>query len=155
MAKQTKQSGHPGRSNAPRITNRKARHDYFIHESLECGIALTGSEVKSIRAGRVSLAESFARIEPATGEVWMFQMDISLYDNAPADRQHDPKRKRKLLIHKRQARDLITATMSKGMTLVPLTLYFNSRGIVKIELAIASGKGKSDKRETLKKPSNP
>jgi len=147
MAKSKKDTGSPM---APRISNRKARHDYHIHESMECGLMLRGAEVKSVRLGRVSLAEAFARIEPATRELWLFNMDIAAYANAPSE-DYDPKRKRKLLLHRRQLNELLTATLSKGMTLVPLTLYFNDRGMAKIELAVASGKGKGDKRESMKK----
>lgn len=138
-------------SSSPRIVNRKARHDYHIHESFECGIMLRGTEVKSIRSGRCSIAEAFARVEPATRELWLYNMDIGAYDHAAADRQHEAKSRRKLLVHRRQIADLMTQTMSKGMTLVPLTLYFNDRGLAKIELAVASGKGHGDKRETTKK----
>ncbi|QNN21091.1 SsrA-binding protein SmpB [Planctomycetales bacterium ZRK34] len=138
-------------SNAPRIANRKARHDYHIHESFECGIVLRGTEVKAIRNGRCSIAEAFARVEPTSRELWLYNMDIGTYDHAAADRQHEAKTRRKLLVHRRQIANLLTQTMSKGMTLVPLALYFNDRGLAKVELAIASGKGHGDKRETTKK----
>ena len=145
MAKKKLKSDH-----APRITNRKARHDYHIEETFEVGIRLQGSEVKSIRDGRVSLAEGFARVEPRTGELWLYDVNISPYENAPVT-NHDPKRKRKLLAHRREIERLQGLTSAKGSTLVPLTLYFNSRGIAKLELAVATGKRQHDKRESLKK----
>jgi len=138
-------------TSAPRITNRKARHDYHIHDSFECGIVLQGSEVKSIRNGQVSIGEAFARVEPSTKELWLYNMDVSLYDHAPADRQHEMRSRRKLLAKRREIENLLTQTASKGMTLIPLTLYFNKRGIAKIELGIASGKAHADKRQDKKK----
>lgn len=136
---------------SPRIENRKARHDYFIHESMECGIMLRGTEVKAIRAGRCSIAEAFARVEPRTMELWLYNMDVGTYDHAAAAMQHEAKAARKLLARRREIEKLETLTGSKGMTLIPLTLYFNSRGIAKIELGVASGKAHGDKRETTKK----
>lgn len=135
---------------SPRIVNRRARHDYFIDETLEVGIELVGSEVKSIREGKVSLGEGFARIEPRTGELWLYEVNISPYVNAPVT-NHSPTRKRKLLAHKREIERLAGLTDAKGYTLVPLTLYFNNRGIAKLEIGVARGKQTHDKRETLKK----
>ncbi|MBI1372830.1 MAG: SsrA-binding protein SmpB [Phycisphaera sp.] len=135
---------------SPRIVNRKARFDYAIEQSLEVGIVLAGHEVKAVREGRVSLGEAFARVEPDTGELWIYNLDIGAYKHAPVV-DHEPKRRRKLLAKKQQIATFATLTASKGATLVPLTMYFNDRGIAKIELAVARGKTHGDKRETLKK----
>jgi SsrA-binding protein len=127
--------------------NKKALHEYHILESWEAGIALAGPEVKSIRAGKVSLAESFARVE--RGEVWLHGMHVSPYD--PASRwNEDPLRPRKLLLHTREIRKLIGATEKQGLTLVPLELYI-MRGRVKVAVALARGKKLHDKREDLKR----
>lgn len=142
MSKQT--------THSPRIVNRKAYHDYHVHEKLEVGIALRGTEVKSIRQGKVSLGEGFAMVERETGELWLRQVDIGLYGHAPAEAQHEPKRPRKLLARRRQIESLEGKTSAKGMTLIPLALYFK-RGLVKMELGLATGKRKADKRETMKK----
>lgn len=133
-----------------RIENRKAWHDYHIHDKFETGIVLVGSEVKSLRHGEASLAEAFAQIDPRTQELWLHQMDIAPYRHAPADRQHERGRPRKLLMHKREIERLRVQCSQKGMTLVPLALYFNSKGIAKIELGVASGKSQSDKRHALR-----
>lgn len=126
--------------------NKKALHEYHIAEQLEAGIALTGPEVKSIRAGKVSLAESFARID--NGEAWLYDMHISPY--GPASLWNtDPVRPRKLLLKAKEIRRLIGASKEKGLTLVPLDLYL-SRGYVKVSLALARGKKLYDKREDLK-----
>ena len=146
----TKGGQKPG-THAPRIENRKAWHEYHIVEKMEVGIVLRGTEVKAIRDGRCSIAEAFARVEPATNELWLYQMDVGMYSHAPADRQHQPKDRRKLLAKKRQIERLYGLTTSTRCTLVPLALYFNDRGIVKVELAVAEGKTKGDKRDTLKK----
>ncbi len=139
------------KSDNPRIVNRKAKHDYTILETLECGIVLSGSEVKSVRDGRVSLAEGFARIEPATGELWLHDVDIAMYAKASGGAQHAPKNKRKLLAHRKELRDLANATGSAGYTLVPLAMYFNDRGLAKVQIGVAKGKGHADKRESMKK----
>ncbi len=136
-------------NNSPRIQNRKARHDYHIHDSFECGIVLYGTEVKSIRNGKAAIADAYAKVDPETNELFIHNLDIATYENASVN-QHEPRRTRKLLAHKKQIRDLLTATASKGNTLIPLTLYFNDRGIAKIELAVVSGKGHADKRQSLK-----
>ncbi len=134
----------------PRITNRKARHDYHILETMEVGIALQGSEVKSIRNGRASIGEAFARVEPRSGELWLYDMDVSAYVNAPVT-AHEPKRPRKLLAHRREIERLAGLTSAGGVTMVPLTLYFSNRGIAKVELAVAQGKRRADKRESMKR----
>jgi SsrA-binding protein len=127
--------------------NKKALHEYHINEQLEAGIVLTGPEVKSIRGGKASLAESFARVD--NGEVWLYDMHISPYD--PASRWNtDPTRPRKLLLKSKEIRRLIGATKEKGLTLVPLDLYI-SGGYVKVSLALARGKKLYDKREDIKR----
>lgn len=127
--------------------NRKALHEYEIIETWEAGLVLTGPEVKSIRAGKVSLAEAFARVE--NNQVWIHGMHISPYD--PASRWNvDPVRSRKLLLNSREIRRMIGATQEKGTTLVPLDLYFR-RGYARITLALGRGKKLFDKREALKK----
>ena len=125
--------------------NRKARHDYFIHETYEAGIALTGTEVKSIRNGRANLQDSFARVE--NGEMLLYGVHISPYDQGNRF-NHEPLRTRKLLMHRREINKLIGQTKEKGFTLVPLKLYFR-RGRVKVELGLASGKKLYDKRADL------
>jgi SsrA-binding protein len=122
--------------------NKKALHEYHIHDRQEAGIALVGPEVKSIRAGKASLTEAFARIEKE--EAWLYGMHVSPYD--PASRWNvDPLRPRKLLMHKREIRKLIGATQQEGYTLIPLELYL-SDGFVKVELALGKGKKNYDKR---------
>jgi SsrA-binding protein len=133
----------------PRIVNRKARHDYHVLDSLEVGIALWGSEVKSVRNGQVSLAEGYAMVDPATKEMWLHQVDIAPYDKAHGTDVHEPKRPRKLLAHKREIERLATQCAAKGTTLIPLTMYF-VRGRVKIELGVGLGKKAYDKRQSLK-----
>lgn len=126
--------------------NRKALHEYEVIDTWEAGLVLTGPEVKSIRAGKVSLGEAFARVE--NGEVWLYGMHISPYD--PASRWNaDPLRTRKLLLNAREIRRLIGATKEKGLTLVPLDLYFR-RGYARVTLALARGKKLYDKRQSIK-----
>lgn len=127
--------------------NRKALHEYHIVDRYEAGIVLVGPEVKSIRAGKVSLAESFARVD--RGEVMLHGMHVTPYD--PASRWNvDATRPRKLLLHRREIRRLIGATQQEGFTLVPLELYL-SDGLIKVELALARGKKNYDKRDDLKR----
>jgi SsrA-binding protein len=128
-------------------TNKKARHDYFIEDTLEAGIVLTGTEVKSIRQGKVNIKDSYANIE--NGEVFLYNMHISPYEQGNIYNV-DPLRVRKLLLNKREIRKLIGLTTIKGYTLIPLSLYFKN-GKVKVELAIAKGKKLYDKRETIAK----
>jgi SsrA-binding protein len=130
--------------------NRKARFNYQIGETLEVGIALTGSEVKSLRQGKATIAESYA--DSRGGEIWLVNANIPEYLQAGRF-NHAPKRARKLLLHRRQINKLIGAVEREGMTLVPLKLYFNEKGRAKIELALARGKKLHDKRETEKKRS--
>ncbi len=130
--------------------NRKARFHYEIGETFEAGIALTGSEVKSMRAGKTSISESYASARD--GELWLINSNISEYKQAGRF-NHEPKRPRKLLLHKRQISKLIGAVEREGMTVVPLKLYFNAKGRAKVELALAKGKKLHDKRETDRKRS--
>lgn len=128
--------------------NRKARYAYAIDDTLEAGLILTGSEVKSLRNGKAMIAESYAFAKD--GELFLVNSYIPEYSQASRF-NHEPKRMRKLLVHKREASKLSTATQREGMTLIPLKLYFNPKGIAKIELGIAKGKKLHDKRETEKK----
>ena len=128
--------------------NRRARHDYIIEDTIEAGMMLTGSEVKSLRAGKASIKEAYAR--ERDGEVWLINAHFSEY--APAARDgHEPKRPRKLLLRRREIAKLIGQMQREGVTLVPLKIYFNGRGFAKCELGVARGKKKADKRETEKK----
>jgi SsrA-binding protein len=128
--------------------NRKARHDYFIEETYEAGIALQGTEVKSMRLGRVNLKDSYAHIQ--NGQLVLSNMHISPYEKA-SHFNHDPLRDRKLLMHKREIMRLWGKTREKGLTLVPLKLYFNEKNKVKVEIGLAKGKKLYDKREDLAK----
>ena len=123
--------------------NRKARHDYHIHETFEAGVVLTGTEVKSLRAGRANLTDSYARVEGQ--ELFLVSTHISPYDQGNRF-NHEPRRTRKLLMHKSEILRLLGKTREKGFTLIPLKLYFN-HGLAKVELALASGKDLYDKRE--------
>ena len=127
--------------------NRKASHDYHLLKTFEAGLVLLGTEVKSIREGRVNLRDSFARIDE--GEVYLYNVNISSYSHRGyAD--HEPMRRRKLLLHREEIRKLIGKTVEKGMTLVPLRLYFKN-GRVKVAVSLAKGKKEYDKRETIKR----
>ena len=127
--------------------NRKAFHDFHILETFEAGVALLGTEVKAIREGRVNLRDSFARVED--GEVFLYNVNISSYSHRGyAD--HEPLRRRKLLLHRDEIRKLIGKTVERGMTLVPVRLYFK-KGRVKVALSLAKGKKDYDKRETIKR----
>ncbi len=128
--------------------NKKARHNYEILEEYEAGIVLKGSEVKSVRQGKVSIVDSFARVED--GELWLENMYIAPYEKSSAVFGHDPRRKRKLLMHKKEIRRLSGKLAQKGLTLIPLEVYINDRGLVKVKLALARGKKKYDKREAIK-----
>jgi SsrA-binding protein len=127
--------------------NKRARFDYFIEDVYEAGLVLSGTEVKSLRAGRANIAESYA--SPEAGEVWLINSYIPEY--GPASRfNHEPRRKRKLLLRQREINKLFAAVDREGRTVVPLKLYFNDRGMVKLELALAKGKKAHDKRDTTK-----
>jgi SsrA-binding protein len=130
--------------------NRRARFNYEIGEVVEAGIALTGTEVKSLRQGKATIAESYA--DARAGEVWLVNANIPEYLEANRF-NHAPKRPRKLLLHKRQISKLAAAVEREGMTLVPLKMYFNDKGRAKIEIAVARGKKLHDKRETERKRS--
>jgi SsrA-binding protein len=127
--------------------NRKAPHDYAIDETLEAGLALVGSEVKSVRDGKVTLIDAYATVEG--GEAWLHQVDIGVYAFAHA-RNHEPRRRRKLLLHRREIDRLVAKVREKGYTLVPLSLY-EKKGRVKVELALVHGKQEYDRREDVKK----
>jgi SsrA-binding protein len=128
--------------------NRRARHDYHIEETYEAGIALTGSEIKSVRAGRLNLRGSYARV--VNEEIFLYEMHISPYEQAGVYYNHDPLRPRKLLLHRREIRRLIGLIRQKGLTLVPLRVYFKGRR-AKVELGVARGKKVYDKREDIAK----
>ncbi|HUI27906.1 MAG TPA: SsrA-binding protein SmpB [Candidatus Kryptonia bacterium] len=126
--------------------NRRARHDYFIEESIEAGLVLSGSEVKSLRAGKANLKDSYARIE--RGEAWLANAHISEY-NPAAQFGHEPTRKRKLLLHAKEIDRLTGKVKEKGLTLIPLRMYFR-HGRAKVELGLGRGKKQYDKRESIK-----
>jgi len=126
-------------------TNRKAYHDYYIQDSEEAGIALTGSEIKSIRAGRVNLSDAYIR--PEGGELWLLNVHIARYE-ASSYLSHEPTRPRKLLLHRKQIDNLTSKVAEKGLTLVPLRLYIKG-SIAKVEVALAKGKKLYDKRESI------
>ena len=125
--------------------NRRARYDYAIEDDLEAGIVLEGSEVKSLRQGGTQIAESYAEVKE--GELWLVNSYIAPYEQAKTF-GHDEKRRRKLLVSKKQLSDLWNATQRQGMTLVPLSMYFNGKGVAKLKIGIAKGKKTQDKRET-------
>ena len=129
--------------------NRKARFNYFIEETMEAGIVLTGTEVKSLRGGQTSINESYAGVQE--GALYLLNAYIPEYSRAHVKLQHEVRRPRKLLLHKNQVDKLIGAVQRKGTTIVPLEIYFNKRGIAKVSLGIAHGKKQHDKRETEKK----
>jgi SsrA-binding protein len=128
--------------------NRKARFNYEIGETFEAGIQLLGTEVKSLRANKATIAESY--VSPENGEIWLINSHIPEYLQANQF-NHDPRRHRKLLLHRRQMDQLMNAVQRDGMTIVPLKIYFNERGMAKIEIALARGKKIHDKRQTEKK----
>jgi SsrA-binding protein len=128
--------------------NKKAYHDYFVEETFETGIALTGTEVKSLRENRASLRESFATVRD--GEVWLHNVHISPYSHGNRSNV-DPNRARKLLLHRNEIRYLIGKTKEKGWTLVPLKMYFAENGLAKVELGLVRGKKLYDKRDTIAK----
>ena len=128
-------------------TNRKAFHDYFIEERYEAGIMLQGTEVKSLREGRVNLQDSYASVRGS--EVFLHQCHISPYSHGNI-MNHDPTRVRKLLLHKTEIHKLLGKTQQKGLTLIPLRIYFSKRGYAKVELGLAKGKKLYDRRETIK-----
>ena len=127
--------------------NPKATHDYHILDTIESGIVLTGTEVKSLRNGKASIKEAYARVR--NGEVFLEGMNITQYEQGNRY-NHEPKRPRKLLLHQREIEKMIGAVERKGMTLIPLSIYFNGKGRAKVELALAKGKQTHDKRASIK-----
>lgn len=127
--------------------NKRARFDYLIIEELEVGIVLTGSEVKSIRQGKVSIGESYAG--EMEGELYLFNVNILEYSQA-SHFNHEPKRPRKLLLHKRERNKFLNAIRKKGLTIIPLVMYFNHKGKIKLKIALGKGKNTVDKRESIK-----
>ena len=124
--------------------NRRARHDYSIEDTFEAGIVLRGTEIKSVRAHKVSLADAYARIEK--GEAWIVGLHIAPWDSADLRFNHEPKRARKLLLHRSQIDELLGKTRAKGLTIVPLAIYISDRGMAKVQLGIARGKQTWDRR---------
>ncbi len=147
MAKQSKTKD---KHNEPTIQNRRARHDYVVEDTLECGLKLVGTEVKSVRNGQVSLAEGYARAEENPLRLFLHGVHIAEYPPAGEHRQHNPIRVRTLLAQKREIRKLANRTRERGATLVPLRMYF-VRGRVKLLIGIAHGRRRGDKRQTLSK----
>lgn len=142
-----KSSAGPGTNDKVVCQNRKARHNYEVLDTLECGIVLVGSEVKSLRTGRVSLDEAYGRVKE--DEVWLIGCDIAEY--AEANRfNHVPKRPRKLLVHRREVKRFAQQAFEKGLTLIPLTMYFK-RGLAKLLMGLCRGKQRHDKRQAMKK----
>jgi SsrA-binding protein len=134
------------RRNKSVALNRRARHDYFIVDTFECGIVLTGTEIKSVREGKVNIRDSYAKFEH--GELWLMNAHISPYDKA-SWYQHDPRRDRKLLMHHQELRRLRAKIKEKGFTLVPLSLYLKQGRLAKVELALAQGKNVHDRRASI------
>jgi len=125
--------------------NRKAYHDYHIQENIEAGIVLKGSEIKSVRAGKVNLSDAYAK--PENGELWLYNSHIASYDAASYN-THEPTRPRKLLLHRKEIDNIVGKVIQKGLTVVPLKLYIK-HGVAKVELGVAKGKKVYDKRETI------
>jgi SsrA-binding protein len=126
--------------------NRRARHEYSIEDSFEAGIALTGTEIKSVRAGQVSLAEAYARVDK--GEAWLIGANIAPWEGGNR-LNHEPKRDRKLLLHRTEIVALTTKTRAKGLTLIPLRMYISERGLAKLEIGLARGKQQYDRRREI------
>ena len=126
--------------------NRKARHNYEINDTFEAGLVLTGTEIKSVRSGKVNLADAYARVE--RGEAWLMNAHIAPFEQGNRY-NHDPKRTRKLLLHRREIDELLGKTKAKGQTIVPLRLYISTRGRAKIELGLARGKQRHDRRRDI------
>ena len=129
--------------------NRRARHEYTIDETFEAGLALTGTEIKSVRAHKVNLSDAFARVD-RDGEAWLIGAHIAPFEQASTQRgNHEPKRERKLLLHRSEIDELLGRTRQKGQTIVPLRLYINDRGRAKVELGLARGKQQHDRRREI------
>lgn len=129
--------------------NRRARYEFALEETYEAGIQLTGTEVKSLREGQANIAESY--VSPENGEIMLVNANIPEYQQAGPFYQHEPRRPRRLLLHKKEIAKIAQAVDRQGMTMVPLRLYFNDRGLVKLQIAVAQGKKLHDKRETERK----
>lgn len=142
-----KEKKKPTANERPIAQNRKAKHDYSVLDTLECGVVLRGSEVKSLRAGKVSLAEAYGRIRD--GEVWLMGCDIAEYVEANRY-NHEPRRPRKLLMHRREVKRFAAKALQQGLTLIPLKMYFH-RGIAKVLMGVCRGQKHHDKRQSLKK----
>lgn len=128
--------------------NRRARHEYFVEETIQAGLALQGTEVKALREGRANIAEAYAAVE--RNGIWLVNAHIPEYSHAGTFLNHEPRRPRKLLLHGREIDRLAGAVQREGMTLIPLRLYFTPRGIAKLDLAVARGKKLHDRRESIK-----
>ncbi len=139
-------SGRPAEANRVVASNRRARHDYEILDTVECGIVLQGSEVKSLRGGRIALQDSYARI--IDGEMWLFGVHVPPYAQANGFGAHEPDRRRKLLLHRRQIDEWMGRAQQQSLTLVPLSIYFHD-GRAKVELALARGRRQYDKRHAI------
>ncbi|HMC42214.1 MAG TPA: SsrA-binding protein SmpB [Acidimicrobiales bacterium] len=148
MAAKGRKSSAKGVDDGRRIVaqNRRARHDYFVLETFECGLALQGSEVKSLREGKAQLRDAYAKVEK--GEVWLLGVHVPPYAFAQGFGSHDPDRPRKLLLHRRQIDELMGRTQQESLTLVPISLYFRE-GRAKVELALARGRKTYDKRHAI------
>ena len=141
-----------GSKNAPPIvSNRQAYHNYFIHDTYECGIALTGTEVKSIRAGKANITDAYCSF--TNGELYVNNMHITEYANGSYN-NHEPKRSRKLLLQKKEIKKLLIKLNERGMTIIPVLLYINEQGYAKLDIALAKGKKMYDKRESIKEKDN-
>ena len=138
----------PRHNDSPRISNRRALHEYFISAKLECGIALVGSEVKSLRDGKAQLQDAYAHVE--SGQLYLHGAHIDPYEKAALAYNHDPRRPRKLLAHRREIKKLEGETSVKGTTLIPLAIYFKN-GRAKVEIGVARGKHQHDKRDAIRK----
>lgn len=146
--KQKKLAGQPAGKSRPVAENRKARHRFDVLDTLECGLVLRGSEVKSLRDGKISLDEAYGRVRD--GELWLIGCNIPEYPQA-THWNHEPKRPRKLLVHRRELRKFAGQAHEKGLTLVPLKVYFNDRGVAKVLMGLCRGRKLHDKRDAIKK----
>jgi len=148
MAKKKKKDQGPPRGPRTVATNRKARHEYFIEDTYEAGIALTGTEIKSVRAGQVSLRDGFVLIRD--GEAWLMNVHIAPYEHGNRS-NHEETRKRKLLLHKREIERLHGQVTQRNWTIVPLKMYINDKGLAKVQIGLVRGKRQYDKRATIAK----
>ena len=148
MADKKKKTGMISTNQAVAL-NKKARFDYTIEDTFLAGIMLVGTEVKSLRLGQASIKEAY--VGPQHGEVWIFNANIPEYQQAGTKMQHEPQRARKLLLHKREINKLLGSVTREGYTIVPLKLYFDNKGLAKLEIGLGKGKKQHDKRDTLKK----